>query len=334
MSVNMNTNIEVGGLISQEGLNGKNKLKPGTKLSAMKNAVYFQKKSGDGETKQASLLRMTEEERKVHRENIKGLEADQRNMSDATAETASIRTNASVFRRNVYTETINNTNFVVDNTVAFTGDEMSKTTKVVNEALSSLKIPGSSLDYIDYAQMGIVENTIRSFAKENLNEEQTELVLKTVSDHMGNMISKELEESFVIDDRYYGKRDNGDVVQRMQQYIKDMVAKSDLPEQTKRNFAAKRVGSPVMIMSASNMELTDSIRTMFADMDWEDDNVRRSAFEKYSNQILPAYLEVHGGEESAAQRHIQKDIAFFEKYYGELKKTVQAACVAHVDLQI
>lgn len=54
------------------------------------------------------------------------------------------------------------------------------------------------------------------------------------------MIQKEMESSYVIGDRYYGKWDVGDDIATIKQYTKDMVAKSNLPEQTKHVFAAKK----------------------------------------------------------------------------------------------
>ena len=47
----------------------------------------------------------------------------------------------------------------------------------------------------------------------------------------------------------------------MKQYAKDMVAKSDLPAQTKRVFAEKKVDSPGMAISASNTKLASTLRS-------------------------------------------------------------------------
>ncbi len=62
--------------------------------------------------------------------------------------------------------------------------------------------------------------------------------------------------------------------------------------------------------------------------------MRQSVLGKYVNQMLPAYLEFHDNSETLAQKHVQEDLAYFDKYYGEVKNIVQAACRGHVDLHI
>lgn len=325
MSVTMNASIEVGGLISREGLSGGRKLKPGTKLSAMKNAVYFQKKSGDQEMEPASLLRMTEEERKIHREYINSLGPDKGSTSDGTV---LYHVNSSVFLGNDYTDTKENTNFIVNEKVMFTSEEMSKTSKVISDELSTLPKQGVSLDYRDYAKMGMVEHAIQSYAKENLNTEQAELVQKTVSDYMERLIANQPEPSYVISGQYYGKRVDDDVVQDLKKYAMEMVGKTYSSSNTGTQDTSMRIAS------ASNAELASAVRAMFSSMEWEDEDMRQSVLGQYANQMLPAYLEFHDNSESLAQKHVQEDMALFGNYYGEVKNIVKAACMVHVDLHV
>ena len=74
MSTNISGNMEIGGLLSIEHLQEKNKNKPvkGQKLSALKDAVTLKKKSADGtsDAGEVKLLRRTEEAPQVQRENM------------------------------------------------------------------------------------------------------------------------------------------------------------------------------------------------------------------------------------------------------------------------
>ncbi len=325
MSVNLNPSIEVGGLISREGLSGGRKLKPGTKLSAANNAVYLKKKSGDQEMEPATLLRPTEEERKIHKEYVNSLEPDKGSPSDGTV---LYHVNPSVLLRDDYSEPMEHTNFIVNESVVFSSEEMSKTSKVISNQLSTLPKQGSSLDYRDYAKMGMVEHAIQSFSKENLSEEQAELVQKTVSNYMGRLIANQPEPSHVISGQYYGKREDYEVIRDLKEYALEMVGRSASSSNTGTQDSSMRIAS------ASNMELANAVRTMFRGMDWEDEDMRQSVLGKYVNQMLPAYLEFHDNSETLAQKHVQEDLAYFEKYYGEVKNIVQAACRGHVDLHI
>ena len=270
MSVNINGGVELGGLLTIEHLQDKNKNKPvkGQKLSALKDAVKLKKKSADGtsDAREVKLLRRTEEEQQLHSETMKDAGVEKANASEVTMSTSftvaakTKATQKTVSNHPIYTEATelienhyekSDRAFVIDG-VEFSSDEMKAVKEVVRSALKSVgKRAGSNLDYNDYAKMGIAENQVRAYATENLTEEQAEVVNRTVSSYINHMIQGEMESGYMIEDRYYGKRDTGDHIVAMKQYAKDMVANSNLPEQTKRVFAAKQVDAPVMVISAS-----------------------------------------------------------------------------------
>lgn len=354
MSTNISGNVEVGGLLSHEYLRMKNTTrKPltGQKLSALKNAVTLQKKSEDGgsDAGAVKLLRRTEEEREIQRERPEDTDVKNDNTSVVAMTTpyaAAANTKATqemVSNHLIYaeaTELIENhyensdRAFVIDG-VGFSGDEMKAVKEVVRSAVKSVgKRAGSNLDYNDYAQMGIAENQVRAYATENLTEEQAEVVNRTVSGYMNHMIRKEMEASYVIEDRYYGKRNVGDDIAAIKQYTKDMVAKSNLPEQTKRVFAAKKADAPVMAISASNAELANLIRSTFANANMKDEVEWKSVFQQYQKWMKPAYLEYYTGLSNEAEQRLQRDAKLFEEQFRQIRKTVQAVNVSHVDIQI
>lgn len=352
MSTNISGNVEVGGLLSHEYLRIKNTTrKPltGTKLSVLKDAVTLQMKSEDGTSDAGAvkLLRRTEEKR--HSENMKDTGVEKANVPEVTMSTSytvPAKTKAAqktVSNHPIYAEATelienhyenSNRAFVIDG-VEFSSDEMKAVKEVVSSAVKSVgKRAGSNLDYNDYAKMGIAENQVRAYAAENLTEEQAEVVNRTVSGYMNHMIQEEMELSYVIEDRYYGKRDVGDDIVAIKQYTKDMVAKSNLPEQTKRVFAAKKADAPVMAISASNAELANSIRSTFANASMEDEAEWKSVFQQYQKWMKPAYLEYYAGLSNEVEQRLQRDAKFFEEQFQQIRKTVQVVNVSHVDLQI
>lgn len=313
MSTNISGNAGTGGLLSHELLIAKNtnKNKPltGQKLSALKDAVTLQKKSENGTSDAGvvKLLRRTEEEQPIYAEATELIENHYKNSDRA---------------------------FVIDG-VEFSSDEMKAVKEVVSSAVKSVgKRAGSNLDYNDYAKMGIAESQVRAYAAENLTEEQAEVVNCTVSSYMNHMIQEEMESSYVLEDRYYGKRDVGDNIAAIKQYTKDMVANSNLPEQTKRVFAAKKVDVPVMAISASNAELANSIRCTFANVNMEDEAEWKSVFQQYQKWMKPAYLEYYAGLSNEVEQRLQRDAKFFEEQFRQIRETVQMVNVSHVDLQI
>ena len=184
-----------------------------------------------------------------------------------TTKTAKMATREDLYASLTKKDVADNDAYEVDG-VRFSAEEMKSMREALGDVFTSVKRPGSSIDYSDYAKMGIAENVVRSYAEKNLSEEQTEVVMKAVSEHMDQLIDKESEASFVVEDRYYGKQYTGDAWVKLKQYIKDMAADSDLPEQTKRVFAAINVEAPGMAISASNTELASSLRSVFSTLDF------------------------------------------------------------------
>lgn len=337
MSTNISGNVDVGGLLSHEYLRVKNtnKNKPlkGQKLSALKDAVTLQKKSENGGSDAGAvrLLRRTEEEQQMSKTNMKSaipiqVKDDEIITKEATRE----EFYASLKKK----DASGNATYKVDG-VLFSAEEMTSMREALGDVFTSVKRPGYNLDYSDYAKMGIAENVSRSYAEKNLSEEQSEVVLKAISEHMNDVIAKEPEASFVVENQYYGKRNNSELHQKCIQAIKEAAAASDFySAETKKRFAEMSVDTPSMTISASNTELAGSLRNVFANMDFENEDELQTFFKQYREWMKPAYLEIHSGSEEFAVEHISEDIASYKKQYKDLTARVLAASVSHVDMQI
>lgn len=161
---------------------------------------------------------------------------------------------------------------------------------------------------------------------------------------MDQVVDKEAEidrkfgAEIVDENLYYGKRYTDDqwAVKRasMKQYVKDMVANSNLPEQIKRVFAATKVDVPGIVVSATNTELTNSLRSGFANLNFENEDELQTFFKQYQDWMEPAYLEIHGGSGKFAKEHLAGDLVFYKNHYKSLMSSVLTASVSHVDMQI
>ncbi len=350
MSANINGNVEVGGLLSQEYLHIKNGNKKGPltglKLSGLKNAVTLKKKSADGSSDagEVKLLRRVDEEPQVYRESMK---------TKAHAQTASVETVAKVAktatREDLYASltkrgVADNTAYEVDG-VRFSAEEMKSMREALGNVFASVRRPGATLDYSDYAKMGIAENVVRSCTEKNLSEEQADVIMKAVSEHMDQVIDGEPETDIVDENLYYGKRITGEEYDRLFRKLyeasKEIFANSDLYSEEKKKRHSEYIDrclethtSGGILMAASNTELANSLRSGFANLNFEDEDELQTFFKQYQDWMRPAYLEIHGGSTEFTEEHLAEDIALYKKQYKDLVARVLAVSVPHVNLQI
>lgn len=340
MSTNISGIMEIGGLLSIEHLQEKNKNKPvkGQKLSALKDAVTLKKKSADGtsDAGEVKLLRRTEEAPQVQRENmINKARVQTANTEMITKEAGREELYASLTKK----ETPGNADYKVDG-VLFSAEEMTSMREALGDVFASVARPGSTLVYSEYAKMGIAENVVRSYAEKNLSKDQAEVIMKAVSEHMNQVIAGEPEAEIVDENLYYGKRIMDEQYQRLyrmcRQEVKEAAASADFySEETKKRFAEMDVDAHSGItLSASNTKLTNALRSGFAKLDFENEDELQTFFKQYQDWMKPAYLEVHGGSGKFAEEHLAEDIALYQKQYKDLTNRMLAASVKHVNLQI
>lgn len=191
MSTNISGGVELGGLLTIEHLQGKNKNKPvkGQKLSALKDAVTLKKKSADGSSDagEVKLLRGVDEEPQVDRESVKAearvqvasVKTAVKIARAATREDAAIKT---ATREDLYAGltkkgAAGNAAYEVDG-VRFSAEEMKSMREAQGDVFATMKQVGSGLVYSDYAKMGIAENVVRSYAEKNLSGEQADVIME------------------------------------------------------------------------------------------------------------------------------------------------------------
>lgn len=145
-----------------------------------------------------------------------------------------------------------------------------------------------TMDYIEYAKMGLSIGNVQNFADKNLNKEQSDMVksiLKSRADYYDRRIDEEAERS------------------------RDKWIHTVSSEQRKKYY---KYGYYV---SATNEELRNSIRDIFASVGKSSDLAE--ALSRY-NQLMPPALKASGISESSFAQVLKNDAKTLSSYYSAL----------------
>lgn len=188
--------------------------------------------------------------------------------------------------------------------VEFTYKELYACENFVNKVTSSFR--GGSLNYNDYAKMGIASSIINTYAKENLNDEQAKVVNNSVENFFNHFVQKHINEHkkdpyFYIDNtegvgstgelnKYYAFKCKWSVQQA--EDFKSYIKSTNLSEYYKQVFCshadyAIEVGGTMQC--ASNAEHAQKIKSLFQNMDIMDEDSMKNAFQEYEILMTPVY---------------------------------------------
>lgn len=189
------------------------------------------------------------------------------------------------------------------NGVTFTNAEMKACKEVVKNAIAALPVKGSDLDYEDYASMGIAVNMVSSYAKENLTEEQTAVVNKSIEEYINSLVQAEKERQsssgyFTDDTEGVGNTGELNTYYNVRSKLSSEAAESlksqmsNLPEQIRKTLLANlegaaRAGS--VVQSVSNKELASTVKSLFENVDMEDEDAVNIVLEQYQTLMTSAY---------------------------------------------
>ncbi len=190
--------------------------------------------------------------------------------------------------------------------VEFTFEKLKECEAFANKITSSFRMTGGSLDYEDYAKMGIASSIMNTYAKEKLNEEQAKVVHNSIENFFNTGIKKEKDRQkndpyCYIDNtegvgptgelnKYYAVKSRWSVKEAEE--FKAFVKSSGGSEYDKESLCAHadyivKVGATEQ--SASNAEHAQKIRTLFQNMDIMDEASVKNAFEQYEILMTPVY---------------------------------------------
>lgn len=145
-----------------------------------------------------------------------------------------------------------------------------------------------TMDYIDYAKMGLSIGNVQNFADKNLNKEQSDMVrsvLKTRADYYDRRIDEEMEKS------------------------RDKWINAVSSDQRKKYY---KYGHYV---SATNEELRNSIKDIFASVGKSTDLA--GALSRY-NQLMPPALKASGVSESSFGQVLKNHAKALSEYFMSL----------------
>lgn len=244
--------------------------------------------------------------------------------------------NSEIFYNNYLLKTNNDKSYEIDG-VAFSAEEIDAVRKVVQNAVSPLLGGKLYYDYRDYAQMGIVENSVTKYATENLTEEQAQVVNQSLSGYISNLLDK--EENWINSECYIdnteGVGDTGEMntYYGVRQSIPQWVRNEMNAELAKFNIHRQGSGSktasdnhPVdgrtggLIYCASNKELSESIRSLFANTDITDIGKMTETFKQYKDMMTAAYRAVGFGR--TTNDMLMDDTNSFTKQVSNMKAII------------
>lgn len=202
-----------------------------------------------------------------------------------------------------------NTAYNIDG-VTFTSVELSGCREVMKNAVSMLPTKGSSLDYADYASMGIASNMVSSYTRKNLTEEQAGVINQAMEEYLDSMVQAEQER--YSDEKYFiDNTEDGNQGARNQYYnvrkIADREMYAGLREMFLRelgpvvgagwlarldNTLARIDNGEVIshgVRSATNKDLTSKVKRLFADVDLYDEDALNETYKEYRKFMKVLY---------------------------------------------
>ena len=213
---------------------------------------------------------------------------------------------------------------------AFTEEELEQCRMVMKAAVDGIECgigKGVNIDYRNYAQMGIAVSTVKSYAAENLTEEQAVVVNKAMQSYNEALVNLEKEVCSGIDyvqtnykcSEYYGlghilSDTEMDLINEFKEEICKLTGKEYEPT------VGVKIG---VVCSATNQELIGKITDLFSDMDSTDENAVNAAMVKYRELIKPAYIANGWDDEHGAlTKGINRDVENFRKQISQILMAV------------
>lgn len=321
-------------------INGMNYVNTGlvTQNQSVINSAN-QKLIGSDETKLKAVT--SETMRELSEEEIAALREKERN----TAKT--VKVGSSEFTDDYYCNADDNVTFDVDG-VLFSNEEMKACKEIMKYAKSLLPTKGSSLNYNDYASMGITENMASSYAEEHLTKEQADVFNRYMKSYLDSYIQAE-EDTLQRNGFYRDNTVDGDSQNEINEYynvkfnldnfsresweeIREMFLRQLGPRAGAGLLATiDRIlenGGTSNVPSASNKELTSAVRSLFRDEDLDDPEAVDNLLKKYKELMTPAYRAWgigHTGHHNVLDDVLNSDTDHFLKQISNAKAVIDNA---------
>jgi hypothetical protein len=213
--------------------------------------------------------------------------------------------------------------------VSFSKEELENARTVMmsaGEEISAGSGKNSTLDYNNYAQMAIAETAVDQYAKENFNEEQQKVIAKAMKEYnagLEELQNKTLSDMNAVDNNYgeisyyYGKsnvldENMADMLNKMKEELSRLTGR-----QYRKSVAGEVAGT---IQTATNTKLINNIKSVFADVDLNDEKSVSDAMKKYQELVRPAYM-ANGNSSQSVSRILNSDTDRFMQMIENIKRS-------------
>lgn len=265
--------------------------------------------------------------------DLSRLSGENRLLTEDTRPCKKVTAVSSAIINNDYSNVATDAVFHIDG-VTFSKKEVEDAQKVLRNSISYLPTAGSNLDYKDYASMGITINSVSAWADNNLSEEQSSVIKKTIQNYADSLSSYERENQkdmgvSIDDSKYYGATISNDDTDKMINQLKEHVSKV-----TGKAYVPS-YGNVVTQQSATNRELTSSVKEIFTNVDLTDEKSVQQAYKKFTELVTPAYNS-HGitNQQNGLKNVLGQNINSFAKQISDLNALISNMGNNGVDITV
>ena len=186
-----------------------------------------------------------------------------------------------------FSETRDNVTYDVEG-VRFSNGEMSALKEIAKSAVSMLPTMGSDLDYNAYASMGLAVNMVRTYASEHLTEEQAAVAVKGMERYTDRLANAQRAGQDGPTSYYVA---GNTVTDTAADALRRKIAELPGDHSTLLKNLSIAQANGGLGASASNKELSGSIRDDFAKVDLRNKSAVKSLLDGYRGKVTPAYRE-------------------------------------------
>lgn len=245
---------------------------------------------------------------------------------EARNKPTTLSVNADEITNDRFYETGDNVTYDVEG-VKFSNSEMSALKEIAKSATSMLPAMGSDLDYNAYASMGLAVNMVRTYAQEHLSEEQGAVAIKSMESYVDRLANAQrTEQDEQTGGAYYGARRTITAAAANGLRKKIATLPGNYSTLLKNLSDAQEKGG--LAATATNKELSRSIRTDFASVDLRDKAAVKSLLTSYQSKVTPAYREWgldNKGHDTSLSSKLTNDTSLFSNQIAGILSALDKA---------
>lgn len=213
--------------------------------------------------------------------------------------------------------------YLIDN-VSFSKEELEQCRMVMKAAKDGISSGVGNLDYENHAKMGVAVSCVRTFAGDKLTEEQAAVVNKAMQEYNKALIEAEyniMSDGNYTEHNYDGLSDYYGTARILNEGDVEALnkVKEELSRITGRTLTPSKEGDIVVVQSATNKELINTLTNLFADIDSTDEQAVNEAMKKYKELMRPAYIAYGMNDlRGSLTRVLNEDVADFKKHMDNI----------------